>query len=341
MSKKITVQELAAYFDLLNERNKIQTDQYIRELRAESIKECVLFDGAADDATVNAEAIIFKEGVEEIAPGAFAGVSSLKTVFIPKSLLSIGAESFADCINLYSLYIHRDCKPAIGDRCFYGCISLKDRGATFFFPSIGKSAFENCTALEELTIYTNSVGSSAFENCSALENVWWCSHANIPEKAFKNCVNLRKVAFVDDFEAVGDEAFDGCINFTVTPNITFVSGVSNGKRTGFIDEEDLPLLLKDGLLSIGRHAFRNCYSLHSFELPYTLQHIHEGAFEGCVNIELVGIYPKAKYAIPIELGEKCFNRCDKLRVKFLRESTPSLVSYLKKNKILFQDYPKW
>lgn len=55
---------------------------------------------AMQKAGLNGWEMFVPEGVEEIAPGAFAGMKNLRRVQLPKTLRRIGAAAFYGCENL-------------------------------------------------------------------------------------------------------------------------------------------------------------------------------------------------------------------------------------------------
>lgn len=62
---------------------------------------------AMQKAGLNDWEMLVPEGVEEIAPGAFAGIKNLRWVQLPKTLRRIGAAAFYGCGNLGSNRIAR------------------------------------------------------------------------------------------------------------------------------------------------------------------------------------------------------------------------------------------
>ncbi|MBR4758525.1 MAG: leucine-rich repeat domain-containing protein, partial [Lachnospiraceae bacterium] len=80
---------------------------------------------------------------------------------------------------------------AIADKAFKGNKKIKKVTIPNTVVSIGKSAFENCTALTTLTIKGTKL-------------------ASIGQSAFKNCKALKKVTFPKNVKSVGKQAFSGC-----------------------------------------------------------------------------------------------------------------------------------
>ena len=75
--------------------------------------------------------------------------------------------------------------------------------------SIGKRAFEYCSALENINLsHVTSIGDSAFEYCSALESIDLSCVISLENEAFKSCSNLKTLT-LRDVRSVGKDAFPG------------------------------------------------------------------------------------------------------------------------------------
>lgn len=75
----------------------------------------ILLAYRGDDSTV-----VIPDEVERIAPEAFAGNNMIVAVTLPSSLVDIGEDSFANCINLKTVSGGENVK-FIRDRAFFGC----------------------------------------------------------------------------------------------------------------------------------------------------------------------------------------------------------------------------
>ena len=131
-------------------------------------KTLILYSAASDR-----KEFAVPDGVESLAPYAFAGSVNLETVTFPASLQEIGDGAFADCyvlshvtypsLNTLANSVFADCPKlaeftipetvtAIGDYAFFGCTSLTGITIPAAVTSIGKEAFCGCTAMKELTV---------------------------------------------------------------------------------------------------------------------------------------------------------------------------------------------
>ncbi len=66
------------------------------------------------EAPVEMEQLIIAEGVTSIGEGAFSNITTLQTIQLPASMKTIGANAFANCINLTSIYNYRE-RPCLVD----------------------------------------------------------------------------------------------------------------------------------------------------------------------------------------------------------------------------------
>ncbi len=197
------------------------------------------------------ESVIIGNGVKSIGKAAFYWCSALESVTIGNSVTSIDYGAFQGCSSLKSVTIPGSV-TSLGYRVFYNCTALKsavfNKGAT----STGIWTFDGCTALESVTIENGvtSIGAGSFSGCTALESVTIGNGVtNIDNGAFKDCTSLTSVTIPDSvtsvgYEAfrnsadsitlgkgikyIGDYAFEGVNEVTVTGNI---SGIEGGKVT--------------------------------------------------------------------------------------------------------------
>jgi hypothetical protein len=170
---------------------------------------------------------------------------------IPNSVTSIGAEAFANCINLTSVSIPNNV-TSIGGFAFSDCSSLtnimvdplnpayssvsgvlfnKSQTTLIQYPigkrgsyvvpnnvtSIGAEVFANCISLSSITIpdSVTSIGIYAFYYCTGLTNVKiGNSVTSIGAEVFANCTSLTSVTIPNSVTGIGDDAFLDCTNLT-------------------------------------------------------------------------------------------------------------------------------
>lgn len=195
-------------------------------------------------ATGNLENVVLSPSVTRIIKAAFYN-TSLKNIFIPKTITSIGEKAFWHCRNLTTVGFDRDSVyKQLPEQCFKDCTSLKNitfgrvdylsKLAFDYCTSIesvdltnvlalDETAFDNCTSLAEV-VYGDSdaaekatVSNAAFEDTPSLETVMLGSAVkSVEAKAFANCTNLKTAYISDEVESISPTAFDGCENLTIT-----------------------------------------------------------------------------------------------------------------------------
>ena len=115
--------------------------------------------------------IEFNGDVTTIGDYAFYG-SDITNIGIPKSVTSIGLQSFDSCVSLTSVTIP-DSVTSIGQKAFYNCDSLTSVTIPDSVTSIGGSAFSYSGSLTSVTIGNSvtSIGEAAFTSCTILSSV--------------------------------------------------------------------------------------------------------------------------------------------------------------------------
>ncbi len=102
---------------------------------------------------------------------------------------------------------------AIGDYAFAYCDEMPSITMGSAVATIGKNAFEDCSALERVDIPNSAtaIGDNAFKNCSALADATIGTGVKtIGENAFDGCAQLAEITIPDATSAIGAEAFKGC-----------------------------------------------------------------------------------------------------------------------------------
>ena len=135
--------------------------------------------------------------------------------------------------------------------------------------SIGRYAFQDCSALTSITIpdSVTSFGRYAFQDCSALTSITIPNSVmSIGSSAFRNCDALKSITIPDSVTEIGDGAFRDCDALT---SITIPNSVT----------------------SIGYYAFYDCNALKSITIPNSVTSIGEYAFQYCRALKEVYCKP--------------------------------------------------
>lgn len=126
--------------------------------------------------------------------GVFARNEQLKSVSLPDSITKLGKGSFNRCSSLTQINIPEGVK-SLGQVCFHKCSALESIELPSTVTAIEPAAFQYCTGLTRVSITADtppSLGSSAFANCSALTGIY------VPDEsveAYKTATNWN--AFAD------------------------------------------------------------------------------------------------------------------------------------------------
>ena len=153
---------------------------------------------------------------------------------------------------------------------FRNCSNLKKVLIPSSVKTIGKWAFQNCSALTGTLVIPSSVtsiGESAFEECSGFTGALTIpeSVTSIGERAFLGCVGFNgSLSLPNSLTSIGKHAFYGCSGFT--GNLT----------------------IPESVISIGGWAFQDCSGFSStLTIPNSVESIGYAAFWGCSNINKV------------------------------------------------------
>ena len=196
--------------------------------------------------------------------------SSVKKVTFSEGITSVGANSFAMCPNLSSVYLPKSLKN-VGDGAFQKCYSLKSVSIPTSVSGIGSCAFYDCWQLETVKIALASsrlthIGDEAFAGCVALKTV------NLPlrlthigEGAFSGCSSLDGIRLPDKLTTLGRFAFRDCTSLTSVNVPWHITDIPDYAFFGCSSLENVSF--GRYLQSIGCEAFLWCPSLREIYFP--------------------------------------------------------------------------
>ena len=297
-----------------------------------------------------AKSFIIPNGVMSIEKYAFSDCSSLISISVPKSVTSIGDGAFDGCSSLSSIAIS-DSVTSISAWTFDGCKSLRSLVIPDSVTSIGNEAFRGCSSLCSLVIpdSVTSIGDGAFDGCSSLRSlVISDSVTSIGDGAFGSCSSLRSLVIPDSVTSIGDGAFSSCsslrslvipdsvvnikgnpfcywkgkleclsASFIYEDNVLF--NMDKSKLISFRNQEAKSFIIPDGVKSIGKCAFVDCYSLVSISIPNSVTNIGDSAFDGCSSLSNL-VIPNSVTSI----GDGAFWGCSSLRSLVIPNSVTSI-----------------
>ena len=172
--------------------------------------------------------VVIPEGVTHINEYAFARLTALEEVVLPKSLINIGVGAFYGCEKLKTINLENvkfinesafencgleevklDSINAIGNESFRNC-KLNYIDLPKSSQSLGIAAFADNKALMSVTFRASKIkiGESAFTGCTNLSSIK-INAAVISARAFNGCQSLKEVALGKDVAVIGEFAFAG------------------------------------------------------------------------------------------------------------------------------------
>ena len=283
-------------------------------------------DGAFDGCS-SLSSIAISDSITSISAWTFDGCKSLRSLIIPDSVTCIGNEAFRGCSSLCSLVIP-DSVTSIGDGAFDGCSSLRSLVIPDCVTSIRDGAFDGCSSLRSLIIpdSVTSIGDGAFSSCSSLRSlVIPDSVTSIGNGVFSSCSSLRSLVIPDSVVNIKGNPFCywkgklECLSasFIYEDNVLF--NMDKSKLISFRNQEAKSFIIPDGVMSIGKCAFVDCYSLVSISIPNSVTNIGDSAFDGCSSLSNL-VIPNSVTSI----GDGAFWGCSSLRSLVIPNSVTSI-----------------
>ena len=235
-------------------------------------------DAFAGNAAITS--ITIPASVTNIADGAFAGCTGLKTVAVDELRGDRFAAFLPDLAETVERVVFLDGVTAIPDDFFEGCTALRTMDLAESVVDIGTNVFEACSALE-------TVVSNGLEICDG----WVLGFAGGSLGALAPPDLAIPAEYEDEtarpegsphhgspypVRGIAAEAFEGEFRIgtlTMPETLRFV-GARAFKDCTSLESIAVP----EGVAKIDREAFRNCTYAQGLALPGTLREIGDGAF---------------------------------------------------------------
>ena len=189
--------------------------------------------------------------------------------------------------------------------------------------SIGNSAFSGCTSLLTVFLYSETppaLGSSAFAGCTALNVIGVPAGTAAAYKAADGWLAYEDKIYAID-GTCGADGSDVYYSYDGTTKTLYIFGT--GAMADYDNNADLPwysyrgdittVVITNGVTSIGNHAFRECTSLASIDIPASVTSIGNYAFWGCTGLLDVMM----NSATPPTLGSDAFYGCSSLNAIYV------------------------
>ncbi len=260
--------------------------------------------------------------VSEIKSFAFQSSDSLKSVSLPKSIVSVGSNPFFACTSLKAISVDKNNKNFHSDNnCLIDTKNKKlisacnesvipDDGSVI---DLGRYAFGGLTAISHLTLPDSikAIGNNTFNKCTNLESITLPNGLlSISDSAFSKCEKLENFEIPKD-TMVGDNAFDGCekITFTIYDGCKYFGSNGNPYQLLYTadDKSKKNYTIHPDTIQIAGSAFSGCTSLEHIDIPDSVKHMENDVFDGCVKLTQVSV---PEHAV---LGYNVFNGCTALK----------------------------
>lgn len=239
--------------------------------------------------------------VNVISDYAFYCCSSLISVYIPKEVNSIGSYTFYGCPNLKSVTINNPTPPQLANYSLYNynnVILYVPYGSIKAYETAGYSNF-----FKEIKSIPLNNGDIFVEKTKEGVEMKLCVISNDD----KTCsVGRGYVGYNDDTPepyCINPE-YEGEVTIPAFANGYSVIEIADNAFTSTNGMKVKAVNIPDGVITIGRNAFKNCKSLSAIELPNSITSIYDYAFSGCENLESV-ILPKLITRIPNYIFQGC------------------------------------
>lgn len=163
--------------------------------------------------------------------------------------------------------------------------------------TVGKGAFKGQSAITGATLYVSYLGEGAFENCSAMNNLTIKGLKTIPKNAFNGALKTSTVQITigEPVEVIEENAFSGISSVT---KIVFPKTLKRVKAYAFANPtsntgiKNIDFSLCDGLMEIGDSAFFNHKKIEAITVS-SLARIKIG--QKAFNNESLSILPRTTH----------------------------------------------
>lgn len=297
------------------------------EIGGSAFKGCQNLTAFTADFEENDEAV---DKFTSVGKDAFRGTKI--TTFDGSGLKYIGEYAFAENQALQEIVLEgNEVLTEIDDYAFYWCSNLQTVYIPQFVSAIGKSAFENCSALTAMTFAegarVKTIGDKAMRGCSALLQITMPDTVtSIGEMAYADCYAVTSINISATLQSIGDRAFQSCekIKKVIVPSTAKYIGASAFNECKSLEELTVPYVgcsatEKPYLTAIfGGSRYEDFYyvpaSLRTVEITGS-RNIETGAFYGLNMLKSVKLSGFVE-----EIGQEAFAYCSNLREIHLSKS---------------------
>ncbi len=232
--------------------------------------------------------------VESIKAEAFSGNSNIVSIVIPDNIVT-GDVVLKDMPNLTTVTLGNNI--TLSADAFSGCPAFEKLIFSDTVTAIPDNYLANNTVIKEIVLGSNveTIGVSAFESCTALENINLSNVSEIGSKAFYSCTSLYAVQLGDKIDTINESVFEGCSSLS---ELTLGANIKTIEGFAFAQTLNLQVVhLPDGLKTIGERAFFFS-GVQTVIIPDSVETIGECAFAS-LNIKYAQLGKGIKSVQPL------------------------------------------
>ena len=279
--------------------------------------------------------ITIADGVKVIGESAFEGCDKIVALTLSNDIKEIAENTFKGCTSLKTINMPSSV-TAVRSGAFDGCVEIANLDLSNLI-EIGSFAFRN-TAITDPVFSENivSIGESAFENCSNINEVVINSTASsttIKKFAFANCTNITRIVLSKNVIALNN-AFASDTKVTeISVRGEFGLATLFGESKEEVSKKITSITIQDDTEVIEAGAFTGCLLVDNITIPSTVKVIGDEAFKGCRGITTIDLPTGLT-----KLGKYAFADCDKLKISALPNGVVDLSEGVFKNDSSIEEF---
>lgn len=239
----------------------------------------------------------------------FSAGGSLHSIYIPKTITSIGKYAFYELDSLVAIRVDKrnrvydsreNCNAIIKSKTNELVLGCQGTVIPSTVTSIGESAFASCSHLTDIFIPNSvkSIGAGAFFGCPSLTAISIPNSVKrIGDVAFYYCYSLASVSLSRSVKSIGRDVFHFCDSLAcihVDPNNPVYDSRDSCNAIILSKTNKLIVgcqntIIPNTVKSIGNGAFYHCIGLDSISIPNSVTSIGDWAFYHCVGLTSINI----------------------------------------------------